>query len=66
MSITASAAGMLVCPAACAEPVKITNIGHGYFSAALYIAKQEKISRSTGSSPISPTCRAARWRCRRR
>src|SRR4051794_13559704 len=28
---------------ACAEPVRITNIGHGYFSAALYIAKQEKI-----------------------
>ena len=29
--------------AACAEPIKITNIGHGYFAAALYVAKQEKI-----------------------
>ena len=24
---------------ACAETVKITNIGHGYYSGALYIAK---------------------------
>jgi NitT/TauT family transport system substrate-binding protein len=26
-----------------AEPVKITNIGHGYYSGALYVAKQEKL-----------------------
>ena len=37
--------------AACAEPVKITNIGHGYFSAALYIAKQEKIFEKYGLEP---------------
>jgi NitT/TauT family transport system substrate-binding protein len=36
---------------ACAEPVKITNIGHGYFSAALYIAKQEKIFEKYGLEP---------------
>src|SRR5215218_10765582 len=34
-----------------AEPVKITNIGHGYFSAALYIAKQEKIFEKYGLEP---------------
>ena len=43
MSILSGAAFALVSGAACAESVKITNIGHGYFSAALYIAKQEKI-----------------------
>src|SRR2546423_10569012 len=31
-----------------AEPVRITNIGHGYFAAALYIAKQEKIFEKYG------------------
>jgi NitT/TauT family transport system substrate-binding protein len=36
---------------ACAEPVRITNIGHGYFSAALYIAKQEKIFEKYGLEP---------------
>jgi NitT/TauT family transport system substrate-binding protein len=36
---------------ACAEPVRITNIGHGYFSAALYIAKQEKIFEKHGLEP---------------
>jgi NitT/TauT family transport system substrate-binding protein len=37
--------------AAAAEPVKITNIGHGYFSAALYIAKQEKLFEKYGLEP---------------
>ena len=37
--------------AAYAEPVKITNIGHGYFSAALYVAKQEKIFEKYGLEP---------------
>src|SRR3954471_11398739 len=37
--------------AACAEPVRITNIGHGYFSAALYIAKQEKLFEKYGLEP---------------
>ena len=36
---------------ASAEPVKIVNIGHGYFSAALYIAKQEKIFEKHGLEP---------------
>ena len=39
---------------ACAEPVKITNIGHGYFSAALYIAKQEKIFEKYGLELLGP------------
>jgi NitT/TauT family transport system substrate-binding protein len=37
--------------AACAEPVRITNIGHGYFAAALYVAKQEKIFEKYGLEP---------------
>jgi NitT/TauT family transport system substrate-binding protein len=37
--------------AAGAEPVKITNIGHGYYAAALYIAKQEKLFEKYGLEP---------------
>ena len=36
---------------AAAEPVKITNIGHGYFSGPLYIAKQEKLFEKHGLEP---------------
>ena len=36
---------------AAAEPVKITNIGHGYYSGALYVAKQEKIFEKFGLEP---------------
>jgi NitT/TauT family transport system substrate-binding protein len=39
-----------VCGAA-AETVKITNIGHGYFSGPLYIAKQEKLFEKHGLEP---------------
>ena len=63
MSILAAAAGALVSFAACAEPVKITNIGHGYFSAALYIAKQEKIFEKYGLEPASLPDRRA-WKGR--
>ena len=38
-------------PAASAEPVKITNIGHGYYSGALYVAKQEKLFEKYGLDP---------------
>jgi NitT/TauT family transport system substrate-binding protein len=34
-----------------AEPVKITNIGHGYYAAALYVAKQEKLFEKHGLEP---------------
>src|SRR6185312_10127988 len=37
--------------AASAEPVKITNIGHGYFSGALYVAVQEKLFQKYGLEP---------------
>src|SRR5262245_6981083 len=37
--------------AAAAEPVKITNIGHGYYSGALYVAKQEKLFEKHGLEP---------------
>ncbi|MSQ62424.1 MAG: ABC transporter substrate-binding protein [Betaproteobacteria bacterium] len=42
-----AAAGM----AAHAEAVKITNIGHGYYAAALYVAKQEKMFEKHGLEP---------------
>ncbi len=42
LRMTAFATGMLIAGVASAEPVKITNIGHGYFSGALYVAVQEK------------------------
>src|SRR5690349_12360710 len=50
ISIVSAALCALV-GAAAAEPVRITNIGHGYFSAALYIAKQEKIFEKYGLEP---------------
>ena len=37
--------------AAGAEPVKIVNIGHGYFSGALYVARQEKLFEKHGLEP---------------
>src|ERR1041384_3800884 len=46
-----AAASVLWSAVAVAEPVKITNIGHGYFSAALYVAKQEKIFEKYGLEP---------------
>jgi NitT/TauT family transport system substrate-binding protein len=36
---------------ASADPVKITNIGHGYYSGALYVAKQEKLFERHGLEP---------------
>jgi NitT/TauT family transport system substrate-binding protein len=44
--VTTSLAG-----AASAETVKITNIGHGYFSGALYVAVQEKLFQKHGLEP---------------
>jgi len=44
-------ASTLVSWCACAETVKITNIGHGYYSAALYIAKREKLFEKYGLEP---------------
>ena len=51
MSVLSAAFGALACVTAAAEPVRITNIGHGYFSAALYVAKQEKIFEKYGLEP---------------
>jgi NitT/TauT family transport system substrate-binding protein len=45
------AASLLLSFAACAEPVKITNIGHGYYSGALYVAKREKLFEKYGLEP---------------
>ena len=46
IAVTTSLAG-----AASAETVKITNIGHGYFSGALYVAVQEKLFQKHGLEP---------------
>src|SRR3954465_5685056 len=51
MSMLLAAAFALASGTACAEPVRITNIGHGYYSAALYIAKQEKLFEKYGLEP---------------
>ena len=45
------AAALLFSFAASAETVKITNIGHGYYSGALYIAKREKLFEKYGLEP---------------
>jgi NitT/TauT family transport system substrate-binding protein len=44
-------ASALVSFAATAETVKITNIGHGYYSGALYVAKREKLFEKYGLEP---------------
>ena len=45
------AASLVLSWSACAETVKITNIGHGYYSGALYIAKREKLFEKYGLEP---------------
>ena len=48
----ATLAACIVLPAsASAETVRITNIGHGYYSGALYVAKQEKLFEKYGLEP---------------
>jgi NitT/TauT family transport system substrate-binding protein len=49
--LAAFAAVLLVAGAASAETVKITNIGHGYYSGALYVAVQEKLFQKYGLEP---------------
>jgi NitT/TauT family transport system substrate-binding protein len=49
--MTAVAAATLISGAASAETVKITNIGHGYYSGALYVAVQEKLFQKYGLEP---------------
>src|SRR5258708_29996075 len=44
-------ASALLSWSACAETVKITNIGHGYYSGALYVARQEKLFEKYGLEP---------------
>ncbi len=44
-------ASALLSWSACAETVKITNIGHGYYSGALYVAKREKLFEKYGLEP---------------
>ncbi len=47
----AAAFALSLSPAVRAETVKITNIGHGYYAAALYVAKAEKIFEKYGLEP---------------
>src|SRR6476661_1326517 len=51
LKITTLAVCTLAAASASAETVKITNIGHGYFSGALYVAKQEKLFEKYGLEP---------------
>src|SRR5262245_59691301 len=46
--LSAIDASMLAACSAAAEPVKITNIGHGYYSGALYVAQREKLFEKHG------------------
>jgi NitT/TauT family transport system substrate-binding protein len=46
-----AAAATLISWSAGAETVKITNIGHGYYSGALYVAKREKLFEKYGLEP---------------
>jgi NitT/TauT family transport system substrate-binding protein len=48
--LLAALLALLPCGAG-AEPVKIVNIGHGYFSGPLYVAKQEKLFEKHGLEP---------------
>jgi len=46
--LCAIAASVMMSCSASAESVKITNIGHGYYSGALYVAKREKLFEKHG------------------
>lgn len=48
LKATVIAASVLLSFSAGAETVKITNIGHGYYSGALYVAKREKLFEKYG------------------
>ncbi len=50
-SLLVAAAMAAVAAVATAEPVKIVNIGHSYYAAALYVAQQEKIFQKYGLEP---------------
>src|SRR5574337_789109 len=50
LALPVLAAIALALPAT-AEPVKIVNIGHGYFSGPLYVAVHEKLFQKHGLEP---------------
>jgi NitT/TauT family transport system substrate-binding protein len=51
LRMAALAAATVLTGAASAETVKIANIGHGYYSGALYVAVQEKLFQKYGLEP---------------
>ncbi|MGE0060850.1 MAG: ABC transporter substrate-binding protein [Xanthobacteraceae bacterium] len=51
LKVAALAAFTVMSATASAETVKITNIGHGYFSGPLYVAKQLKLFEKHGLTP---------------
>lgn len=51
LNIAAIAACTILSASASAETVKIVNIGHGYFSGALYVAKELKLFEKYGLEP---------------
>src|ERR1700759_3328556 len=50
-SITLSFLLAVVAITAAAEPIKIANIGHGYYAGALYVAGAEKLFEKYGLEP---------------
>jgi NitT/TauT family transport system substrate-binding protein len=51
LAAVAAACTMFTTVASAAEKVRITNIGHGYFSGGLYVAKQLKLFEKHGLDP---------------
>jgi NitT/TauT family transport system substrate-binding protein len=51
LKLSVIAACVLLSGSAFAETVKIVNIGHGYYSGALYVAKREKLFEKYGLEP---------------
>src|SRR4249919_3527014 len=51
LKLAAVATATIFASTASAETVKITNIGHGYYSGALYVAVQEKLFEKYGLEP---------------
>jgi len=51
LKLATAAVVAMIAGVASGETVKITNIGHGYFSGALYVAVQEKLFQKYGLEP---------------
>ena len=66
LRLAAVAACAIWSATASAEVVKITNIGHGYFSGPLYVATQLKLFEKYGLEPQRSEERRVGKECRSR